>query len=194
MVSITNGRVLFERVKKDEDYGINRKAAVDLSFTIEEGSAPEPAIDLVGQLARRKVEEFLGAKPASVAAPVVTNAGGDKAALAAAAQAAAQPVEETKKRAGRPPNPAKKIEPPAASEPAKVETKPADEWEAEAPKPAAEITDKDLTDACAKKNAETKNPTAIRAIISKFGQSTHMIPQDKRSEFLKELAGVPKAA
>jgi hypothetical protein len=40
MVQITNGTIGYSRVKKDEDFGINRKGEASLSWSVEDGESP----------------------------------------------------------------------------------------------------------------------------------------------------------
>lgn len=68
-----------------------------------------------------------------------------------------------------------------------------DEWTAE----TAPITDKQLLDACAKKNAEIMFPPAIRNLVAVFvsaGQHVQDIPAARRKEFLDRLDKLVKPA
>ena len=65
-----------------------------------------------------------------------------------------------------------------------------DEWAS-----VPQISDKAITDACAKRNGEIQDPPAIRNLIAKYvpaGGQARQIAQEKRAEFLAALEALPK--
>lgn len=69
---ITNGKITYERVVKDGDYGINRKAIVELSFGNPDGDVTADQITTVSNKAISVVNEMLGQSAAKALEPLVT--------------------------------------------------------------------------------------------------------------------------
>lgn len=78
MVRITNGTIGYSRVRKDEDFGINRKADASLSFTFEDGeifSTADIETQVFDIIHRLLAKQFTAARAAATKAePVVTDA------------------------------------------------------------------------------------------------------------------------
>lgn len=206
MLNITEVRVTYGDGKKSEEYGPLRKAEASLLIIVPEGEDGSVLMSLGFNMARAKVSEMIGVTPPA---------------------AAETPKAETKPR-GRPPKPVEPppgdgFDPPgepdaAAGQPglvpptdpivdqgqqsgAATETDTTassgdDEWGTE----PAEVTDKDLTDACTKRAAamaEAGNATGtvlIRELIGTFNPdptkkfSLVQIAAGQRKDFLDKLA------
>ncbi len=205
MAQVTNGVIEYGRVRKDDDYGINRSSKVQLTYTVDANEDPEAATAKVGDIAQRRVNALVfpekQQQPATEAkAPVVqtpVTPASDKAKLA---EAAGAPKEEKKTRASKPP----KVELAASAEESVVEPEPA--------KPAAnseagigeedllagaapEINDTELTSKVTHRAQATKNSAEIRKLIGKYGciapKTVKDLPQELRAKFLEELEKVP---
>ncbi len=78
MVRITNGTIGYSRVRKDEDFGINRKGEASLSFTFEDGEIFSTA-DIETQVFdiahRLLAKQFTAARAAAPKAEPTANAG-----------------------------------------------------------------------------------------------------------------------
>ena len=192
-MSINSGTVLFSRVKKDDDYGINRRADVTLSFTVETGAQRE--LDAASEIAIAKVNEMLGTRPASTAV-VVTDTStkpSDKANMAAAITG--EPAPAKPPRAPRTPKPtaapadAASMEEPAAAKPAEPAAAEVveEDWSAAAP----EITDVDLSTACNRTAKALSDNVPIRHLIAEFAgpppKQLREIPQNLRGQFVARL-------
>lgn len=87
VVSCTSGSATYERTRKDDDYGINRKSAISLSFTVAEGTdagAVEAAASFVADIARKIVHGQLGIDTPAAATSAPTPPAVNKAPKAAA--------------------------------------------------------------------------------------------------------------
>ena len=195
---ITGGEISFGRTMKTGEYE-NKRGDVKVAFSVGEGEDHAAVLDKAAELAKAKLAELLDpplpgapkrgrppnpppapvANKATLAAEAAVKAGADPAAVLnpppiEKAISAAKPVAEAATVA--------KSEPPI--DPAAV----ADEFAAEAPP----ITDKDLTDAATRKNAEHdgKAGPTIRQLVGKFvappGRIVDIKPEH-RPEFLKQL-------
>jgi hypothetical protein len=217
---ITGGTVSVEDCKKHEGYpdpqfAPTRKVRVELIFAVPEGQDGKPYLDATAAEADAKVAEMLGSPPRAKISKPATMASapepGSKAALEAelvakgasaadlghvpqAAPAAAPGPKRTRKAAD-PPTPA------AAADP--------DELTGNEPAPAADddlgdltgeakvepISDLELNNAVAKRNAVIKSGVAIRKLVQTFnpdpGKLANIvlaqIPQERRADFLKKL-------
>lgn len=205
MKNITHGEVTFGQTNNLGDYN-SKKAEVKIGFNVDEGDDAAKQLDAAGQMAKAKCAELLGNTPAAAkiaapAAPAVP-AGPTKADLAAAAKIASPETAAPKPRAKKPPAPKPAEDPSAMSDETVIEEPAAEDasdlFSAEEPDaPAAKITDEELTTSITKRNAVINNPPVIRQLISKYvkmpGQARD-IPQEKRQEFLTELAALPAPA
>jgi hypothetical protein len=218
---ITGGTVSVEDCKKHEGYpdpqfAPTRKVRVELIFAVPEGQDGKPYLDATAAEADAKVAEMLGSPPRAKISKPATMASapepGSKAALEAelvakgasaadlghalqAAPAAAPGPKRTRKAAD-PPAPVA-----AAADP--------DELTGNEPAPAADddlgdltgeakvepISDLELNNAVAKRNAVIKSGVAIRKLVQTFnpdpGKLANIvlaqIPQERRADFLKKL-------
>jgi hypothetical protein len=197
--SIVAGKVIVGRTTKPADYE-SKKAEVELSFAIAEGSTDEQAaaaLTAVSQVAIDKVHELLGLTTPGGAAPAT---GKSKA------KATEVPAAKVKVESAGPVEAAAKVAAAAASlepEPGEQESSthlPAGLLDdglgdllGAAPQP---VTDEELTGAITRKNAEIKNPQAIRGLIGKYvapPKQARDIPADVRHKFLEELGGLKAA-
>jgi hypothetical protein len=206
MGHITGGSVTFGRTIQPAQYE-SKKSEVTVTFAVAENETRAQAqalLDGAASMAQTKALELVGLKPAKVE-PKVEEPKADPL---------AKVVDEerpgSKRSPGRPPKAAEKppetpAEDPlalaestaeAANEAAEAaQHKDADEdllAGAAAPQP---ISDKEILDAVTKKMAEISNGPAIKAVREKFVQTpkgVRDIPQEKRKEFLEELAKLKK--
>lgn len=220
MSQITGGKVLFGRTLKTGDYE-NKRVDVEIAFSVGDGESHDAILNTAAGVAHGKAHEMLGIKAPS---PSLAAAGGTAPAVppnvivetAGPAEAAAKTGAKTTRKPAKPPADPAAVDvvgeqKPAAStiaasagatvaasapggassaDPAAVD----DELFSAAP---AEVTDEALMSAITKKNAEIKNPGAIRALIGKYvpaPKQAREIDQAKRSAFLKELETLQKAA
>ncbi len=198
MVQITNGTIGYSRVRKDEDFGINRKAEASLSFTFEDGEIFSTA-DIETQVFdiahRLLAKQFTAARAATKAEPTA-NAGvsevpppsaqstigsappNDKEKLAQAAGVDAKAALEAKTAAQFGQN----------AKPPRAPRKPKDATVAATPAPAPvvedddplglgivvpeakvdPVTDAELGSATVAQNKKIQKPEAIRALIAKY--------------------------
>jgi len=184
-----------------------KKAEVQLTFTLAEGEALGPTLDVAASLAQDKALEMVGLKKSTAVTTSVQpspGATGGKEAYAAA-QAATKEAPKEKKPVGRPPNPDKvKIEekpqistsPEDRKDPAAMDDSEADALDAmlELDTPPEPITDKQLIEkigiknkALADKNAGIPQPRKIKELIAKYSTHAHSIPAEKRQDFLDKL-------
>lgn len=209
-MKITGGQITYGRKVNLGDYN-SKKAEATIGFLLDDGEDIETGASVAALFATNKVNELLGFKPVTPAAPT-----GVKEAVAAKLNAT---DEDKKTRAGKkaPPKTPPASPPPPATDAAAIvddETpaistgdervdpnNPADaasvvdeDWgTAEAVTP---ISDKDLTDACAKKNSTLQDAPLIRTLIGKFVSPPKTlvdIPQESRQKFLNDLAKLEKA-
>lgn len=204
---ITNGKISYSRTLNTGDFN-NKKAEVQLEFSAEPGKHTD-ALNTVSRLAIDKCNEMLGqASPKSGAAvvQVAASSGGDKAALAAAAQAAVS-VEPTIARtpeaapkAKKPPKPPKDaaslddIEGATVAKPVVDAASLDDDLLGAA---ETEITDADIQNKIVATNGVIKNPKAIRDLIAKYVTAPKRatdIPKELRSKFFGELEQLKPAA
>ena len=208
----------------DPQFAPTRKVRVELIFAVPEGQDGKPYLDATAAEADAKVAEMLGSPPRAKISKPATMASapepGSKAALEAelvakgasaadlghvpqAAPAAAPGPKRTRKAAD-PPTPA------AAPAPAPVAAAAdPDELTGNEPAPAADddlgdltgeakvepISDLELNNAVAKRNAVIKSGVAIRKLVQTFnpdpGKLANIvlaqIPQERRADFLKKL-------
>lgn len=223
-LSVTGGVVSVEDgTKKNEEYAPPRKVRVELHFDVPEGEDAEQHIGAVSTLASAHVVSLLGGTvpPSVKSAKPATTAGapepGSKAALEAELVAkGASPAD-----LGHAPQPAPTAAPgpkrtrKAAAEPTPAPAPapaPADPDELTADEPAAPAADDDLGDltgeakvepisdlelnnAVAKRNAIIKSGIAIRKLVQAFNPDPGklpnivlaQIPQERRADFLKKL-------
>jgi hypothetical protein len=209
----------------DPQFAPTRKVRVELIFTVPEGQDGKPYLDATAAEADVKVAELLGSPPrAKTTKPVSTSATpepGSKAALEAELVAkgasaadlghAPQTAAPGPRRPGRP----AKTTPEAAQAPAATPAAPvADPDElVVSEEPAATvvadddlgdltgeakvepISDLELNNAVAKRNAVIKSGIAIRKLVQTFNPDPAklpnivlaQIPQERRADFLKKL-------
>lgn len=205
MAQITGGSVVFSRTVKPADYE-GKKAEVTITFVMAENETRAQAqamLDGAAAMAQTKALELVGLKPAKPAAaePAEPENPAFKNVVDADRPGA-------KRGPGRPP----KAQQAPAAEP---QEDPLAGAEAESANEAAEaaqhadadadlltgaatpqpISDKEILDAVTKKMAEINNGPAIKAVREKFVQTpkgVRDIPQEKRKEFLEELAKLKK--
>lgn len=202
MAQVTGGKFHYLRVVKDDEFGIKREFAAELSFSVGENESPDEisafvaqkVVDITHEKLRIRSAAQAGATAAEVqakpgspplapppaVAPAPTN---DKERLAAEAGLTVIPAELKK------PKKAPKIE--TAPAPAEDDLSALFGDEKAATKP---ITDKELNDAVQAKNATLKNPSKIVALKEKFAgplpKALRDIPQEKRATFLTELSAL----
>lgn len=194
---ITGGLVrIKDGVKKQEDYAPSREVTVELRFDNVEGTDYNLILDQACNAANRKVAELLGKSQAADVkpekAPKATKAAkppsADPAGMVETKAVVADPGSVTGQAIS---TGGERVDPGVMADAAKVE-----DVFTSAP---AEINDNHLMSAITRKNAETKNALAIRALIGKY------VPQDgkphqaaeiekgKRQAFLTELETIAKA-
>jgi hypothetical protein len=183
--------------KAPQDYGVNREVECSISFSTE----VRADLEAITKEAARVADEVVNEKLGRVAGEAPKKTGGRKAAdKPPAATTAASPA-------------AIVADPAAIVEVKPAEVKQAIQTGGERVDPAGMtddvfsstvearvINDNELMSAITRKNGETKNSAAIRALIGKY------VPQDgkphqaseieasKRQGFLTELDTIPKAA
>lgn len=197
---ITGGLVrIKDGVKKTEEYAPSREVTVELRFENAEGGDYRAIFEQAANAANAKVNELLG-KTAVLSGPEKPHkVRAEKPPKADAAVVAGEPVKVV--------DPASMGEPKQAIQSGGERVDPAamggkavanDDVFTSAPA-EANITDNDLMAAITRKNAETKNPLAIRGLISKYvpqdgkPHQAAEIEQGKRAAFKLELAQVAKA-
>lgn len=124
MGQITNGTVGYERVVKDADYGVNRKASASLSFTFADGEDTRTVTAYVSQEVIRIAHGILSGKPSAKETAETAKVGSmgsppapspepavsaalkqtDKDKLAEAAGVPASAAPSSEKKRGRPPS------------------------------------------------------------------------------------------
>jgi hypothetical protein len=205
MTTITGGTISVEDGKKaNEEFAPARKVRVELNFDIPQGANDHDAqVGAVGVLASSHVAKLLGTVAAvAVIKPVAS--GPTKADLANAAgvgEAAVAAATVAPKKAGaRKPAPPVAATTTPAADPAAVVEEAEEDFSVPAEELAKEISDKELHEACGRKNSELKNPVLVREVIARFKPAGHQgafqviqIPQASRAKFLAELAAVKAA-
>lgn len=210
---LTGGTVTYNRRMKTGDYE-HADVKVELNFSFPDDDCDREALlAMAGRLAHKQCWDLLNAKSviqAPAARPIAAPAPAAPAARAPepAAAPASPPDEPPKRGPGRPVGTGKKrlvpgSQPPPAADPldmgeldAAPEADPLDMDELDAPT-VAEITDKELTEALAKKNAELKDALAIRKLIGKYVQAPNRaasMAQEMRPKFMAELAALKPLA
>lgn len=214
-VQITNGVVKYGRTMKTGDYE-NKRADVELSFTVPEGEDGEAAIAKVGSMAAAHCVAILGAAPDSALATNAPEVPAKGKAAAAPAKAAEKPAEKASEKTAADaseivddtPVPAfikgqmldaatgKPSEKPKAAAEAVEENIDDLLGGGEA---AKEITDKELTDATQKCQVANKNAPAIRKALKDVGVTSPPgriidIAQDKRQTYLDKLKEIKPLA
>lgn len=210
---ITEIRVTFGNGVKKEEYGALKKAEVTLTAVVADGGDGLELLGRVSDIAQAKVAELLGLAPTTAAlaapsAPTKTTrktppktdpagggAGAEQPATTRPTEPTQPPVDETTSGFDAPvadKGPADGFDAVADA------VAPADEWGSE----AADISDKDLTDACGKKasalaeGGDSTGAVKIRELIGKFNPdptkkfSLVEIAQAQRSDFLTKLAAI----
>lgn len=206
MAQITGGSVVFSRTVKPADYE-GKKAEVTITFVMAENETRAQAqamLDGAAAMAQTKALELVGLKPAKPAAepaepenPALKNV--VDADRPGAKRGPGRPPKAQQAPAAEPQeDPLAAAEVEGANEAAEA-AQHADDADADlltgastAPQP---ITDKEILDAVTKKMAEINNGPAIKAVREKFVQTpkgVRDIPQEKRKEFLEELAKLKK--
>jgi hypothetical protein len=203
MAQITNGKFHYLRVIKDDDFGIKREFAAELSFAVGENESPDEIMGFVAQkvvdIAHEKLRIRSGsaaaevqarpgspspASPPPAADPVLPKNDKEKLAAAAGLTQAAPPVAAPVK-----PKKAPKIAP--APEAAVEDDLSELFGETEPAKPARVVTDKEIIDAVNKKNGILKDPPKLVALkeefVGKLPKQLRDIPAERREEFLKRL-------
>lgn len=216
MAQINGGKVTYGRTVKTGDYE-NKRVDVELSFSVDEGEKHDEVLNTAAQLAVSKAHEVLGfpqkstvttevnekgepvikrkpGRPPSVEKTgVVAQASTDVASVVV--ENPTQPTASSVASVTEPEKSSTAVSEKTASSSGQVSDPAAvtDEgWEQ-----PAEITDKDITAALQKKNADIKNPMAIKKLIGHFagvGKFAADIPQAKRREFLTQLAALTTAS
>lgn len=202
--SIVAGKVVIGRTTKPADYE-SKKAEIELSFALPENSTDEhanAAIHAVTALALSHVHGILGLAPQPAgAAPAKPAAAGKKGKT----EPAGTTTTGVKVENAGPTEAAAKLEAslPGAEESSThlpddvlglgTEGDGLDDLLGAAPQP---VTDEELTSAITRKNAEIKNPQAIRGLIGKYvapPKQARDIPAEVRHKFLEELGGLKAA-
>jgi hypothetical protein len=205
---ITSGLVRIEDgVKRAEEYAPPRKVVIELRFENANGTDYRLLLEQASNAANAKVAELLGTKivaakpptprkqePAAPLPPTQATHPAEASAVTAAPASVTQggdagPIPDHLKR---------------TADPAAMAISTGDERHDPAAMPDVmtsqpkEVTDVELTTAIGRKNGETKNTPAIRALIGRYvpqDGKVHQaaeIEQGKRGAFLIELAKVPK--
>lgn len=185
---ITNGTIKYGQTVKTGDYE-NKRADVELSFTVPEGEEAAVHIEQAHTLAELHCHRILNK----------TNTGSQSPAPAPAKIEAAPAAKPAPAAKGKAKPAAKKAADPAAVEEAEEEElddsgvtgNTLDDLLGlnEAP---AEITDKALNDAVQKQQDAVKNAPGIRKLLNEFGIKTPPgrlidLEQGKRAEFIAKL-------
>lgn len=190
------------------DYTPARKVNVNIAFTATNETELATYTGLAGTLARDKVDELLGRKPAAAtpAAEATKTATKTKATKTKDTPAAESP-EVLAERARL----AAELDVGTGGEPAagdgvdlsefdvQPETTANDDLDLTTAAPS-EVTDADLNAAVQKKNTEITNPEAIRGLIATYNPDPtrvfqlREVPQAQRAGFLAKLAELKKAA
>lgn len=199
---ITSGIVSVEDGKKpSEEYAPARKVRVELHFDVEEGGKAQPFLDMVANMASRKVAEMLGTTaltPAVTAATVTVQAPPATPDPAAPKRGPGRPPKAPPAPPADPSDEIPGLETALTPEPPAAEEQSLDDIMGLAPVEAPVISDADMNAAVQKKNATLQDPPLIRGLITKFqpeeGKPVLLanIPADKRGDFLAELEALTK--
>lgn len=204
MGQITHGEIRYGENIKTGDYA-GKKAEAVFGFKVDNDEDAAVQAGKALGLAIAHVNQALGLKNTTALATATIAAPRAEAVASAPKSGKDDVAEKERQKAAKAAEKAEKAraelaakKTTAADEVADVDEPTADiSIEDEEPK-AEPITDAALTDAVAKKNTEIANPVAIRALITKYAGDTppiqmRKIPQDKRAEFLKDVAALKKA-
>lgn len=203
MTQVTNGVVKYGRTVKTGDYE-NKRADVELSFTVAEGENPEHAIFTVGNMAAAHCNAILNvpnetpvAKPAAAEAPKSVKKAAKVESKAEAPKAETVEVDEAEVPAILK---GKMLDPttgkPAMKNGEIVDNDPLgiDDGLGDLlgiAEPAKEVTDVALHDATQKCQDETRNPLAIRKLLDSLGIKAPLrvidLAQEKRPAYLEGL-------
>lgn len=201
MAQVTGGKFHYLRVVKDDEFGIKREFAAELSFSVGENESPDEISAFVAQkvvdITHEKLRIRSAAQAGATAAEVQAKPGSPP--LAPPPAVAPAPVNDKERLAVEAGLTVIPAEPKKAKKAPKIEAAPAeDDLSAlfgEPEKPAAKpVTDKELNDAVQAKNATLKNPPKIvnlkEAFAGPLPKALRDIPQDRRAEFLIQLAAL----
>lgn len=206
-MNITGGTIGYERVVKDDDYGINRKAKCELSFQLAESDELSSSADVVKEACVDKVNQMLRVKPAPKpdAAPAIparvsppaaaqepaASAPKDKTKADLEAEMLAKAGAEKPKRAKKAPESVVEAQPPISTgEPRVSEEDAMAELLGEAAEPEKPIpTEVEMNNAVQKKVAQLKTPAKVIELKRKYvgAAAINTIPKERRVEFLEEL-------
>lgn len=190
--TITNGSVKYGETRKTGDFE-NKRADVELSFSLPDGADVDEAIKQVIRQTKTKCFELLGVKPEALTSEALK----------------VSTTEETKAVKPAKPKAPKMPESPSAEKEEKAVANPAEISEPVTPANAVEdledvlgsktITDAELMDATTKQQEEVKNPAAIRKLITECGVKCPPgrlidIAQDKRQQYLDGLKTIKPLA
>lgn len=202
---ITNGIIKYGETRKIADFE-NKRADVEISFTIADAKDAEQVIENIQQMVRRKCVEMLGLAPILPAANLkpehlVSDL------MQAPPLPTTGPAPARKPRAPKMPevsapvtaDPAAMDEPTVYKEGDVVQTSDGDKAVAMLPVGPATITDADLMDATTKCQQAVKNSPAIRKLLNQLGVVTPPgrlidLPQVKRQEYLDGLKTIKPLA
>lgn len=207
-VKIIGGIVSYEdgiKTVAGDQFSPTRKVRVELNFSLDDGDEDRPYVLSVMNTAQSLVQEKLGISGPTAAATraVEHKPEAVKAETQKPPRAPGRPKAEPKPSSDELTTSAETAKPATKADLAAAAGLPADDGIAdllgESPKPAKEITDADMNDAAQRANAKintAENPAGprIRELAKKFIPDPtkppvlREIPQDKRAEFLKQLA------
>lgn len=211
-MQITTVKITYGRTVQPAQYESKRGEA-EVTVAFEEGEKTEGKVEQVIQFVQAKVHEMVGLKkpdPSTKAEINVLQVSGTPSAADAPtgtkeAAAAKMNAADNVKRPGRPPKAAKPAETKPAEEKPQISTTPEDRVGPEdvdtgidmtdpTEVPAADVTDKQLTEAVTMCADKTKKLPDIRKLIIKFVGKTPCkvidIPAAARSQFLEELGQI----
>lgn len=204
-MKIVDLKVKFGDGIKNGDYSPIRSAEVTISGVVDENDDPEAALDRLAIVAKRKVNRMLVAQDApGEAVDGLTLAAGEAVETQMAdaeVDRAAKKAALARKRSKTPLEPRlgqqAREERNAAAKAAEEAVNPEPVAEAVVePEPPKDITNAQLSDACAKKAQEIgapAGPKLVKALVFSFnpnpGQPFHsaQMPKEKRQEFLTKL-------
>lgn len=195
MTVITGGLVAYEDgIKAAEEYAPAKKIRVELRFDVEEGGDSQAGLDMVGDIARAKVEELLHRKEAAVR--VVGGAAVRTKADLAAEAGVAQKAEAVVKPKKAPKAEATKKDPDELD--VKESVVRVEESFDVVGEEVTQISDADLATAAGKTNARIDDAQQIRDLVATYNPEAgkpfqmRQIPQEKRAEFVAKLGALKK--
>lgn len=194
-MQVTNGTVKYGETRKIADFE-NKRADVELIFTIAEQEEYSAAIDAVKSVAIQKCRDMLG-QPTTLKMPEVVLVGQELTG-AQVLERMNEVLEPKPAKTKKPPKmPVAENAPVIAADPAEiiepvVETLVQDSLDDILPPLTEEITDATLMDATTKQQQQVKNPVAVRKLITECGVKCPPgrlidIPQDQRQKYLDGL-------